>query len=495
MFHPCFRCRDCKGWSCIGEDTYYPGDWAPKFHNSIQTADYHSAWCCDTGRLFLVFSLLCGPESISPPTTPNKVTKPRAKPEAAASSSTQTGQLEGKWRSNKPRTSLLSKGTGYGDCAPKPPAKISRNRGSAQSSKEGAQDLELYFRTLSSLLCSKDANAIRQPAVALMIPRSPMLQHASELLRHAAIEEMNTRPTLITAVLDFVEAVASYGETCPVLLRPRIRFPLNEQLGLAVLGEADDVLDADTAQHETVQSVVAIIEQLAVPCRKFVQTSSRFGGMGGEEDGPLLELMQRICNMASRLGRLRSQLDISDDGGDAPPEPSPASGRPTANVTTRGMLASAAKEAQEMAAKEAMKKAVEWHRESCVKEVPDDVILKDFHFASLARTAEKSKPAPGRMRKLLAQVSSLSTDLPDGIFVRHGESRVDVLKVLITGPVGTPYEHGIFEFDMFCSAEFPREPPKMFFRTTGEGRVSFNPNLYPTGKSKSLGSVFVAEES
>jgi len=423
------------------------------------------------------------------------VTKPRSKSDAVSSSSTQNGQSEGKWRSNKPRTSLLSKGTGYGDCAPKPPNKISRSRASGQGSKEGGQDLELYFRTLSPLLCSKEFSTLPQAALASMIPRSPMLQHASELLRHAAIEEMNTRPTLITAVLDFVDAVASYGETCPVLLRPRVRFPLNEQLGLAVLGDADDALDSGSIQHETVQSVVAIIEQLAVPCRKFVETSSRFGGVGVEEDGPLLELMQRICNMAGRLGRLRVQLDIPDNGGDDPPEPLVSSSRPTANVITRGMLANAAKEAQETAAKEITKKAVEWHRESCVKEVPDDVILKDFHFASLARTAEKSKPAPGRMRKLLAQVSSLSTDLPDGIFVRHGESRVDVLKVLITGPVGTPYEHGIFEFDMFCSAEFPREPPKMFFRTTGEGRVSFNPNLYPTGKSKLLDLVVLVEEA
>ncbi|KAK3901343.1 hypothetical protein C8A05DRAFT_16463 [Staphylotrichum tortipilum] len=480
-FHPCFRCRDCKGWSCIGEDTYHPGDRAPTFQNTLATANSNSAWCCDTGRLFLVFSLLCGPETISPPTSPNKVTKPRSKSDAVPSSSTQSGQSEGKWRSNKPRTSLLSKGTGYGDCAPKQPTKINRSRAS-QGSKEGAQDLELYFHALSPLMGFKTFSILRHPALAWMIPRSPILQHASEILRHAAIEEMNTKPALITAVLNFVETVAIYGETCPVLLRPRVRFPLNEQLGLAVLGDADDALESGSTQHETVQSVVAIIEQLAVPCRKFVQTSNRFGGTGAEEDGPLLELMQRICSMAGRLGRLRTQLDILDNVREGPSEPSPSSSRPAANVTTRGMLASAAKEAQETVAKEITKKAADWHRESCVKEIPDDVILKDFHFASLARTAEKSKPAPGRMRKLLAQVSSLSTDLPDGIFVRHGESRVDVLKVLITGPVGTPYEHGIFEFDMFCSAEFPREPPKMFFRTTGEGRVSFNPNLYPTGK-------------
>ncbi|AEO63087.1 uncharacterized protein THITE_39113, partial [Thermothielavioides terrestris NRRL 8126] len=86
------------------------------------------------------------------------------------------------------------------------------------------------------------------------------------------------------------------------------------------------------------------------------------------------------------------------------------------------------------------------------------------------------------MRKLLTQVSSLSTDLPEGIYVSHGESRVDVLKVLIIGPVDTPYENGLFEFDIFCDGDFPKVPPKVHFRTTGHGWAAFNPNLYPNGK-------------
>jgi baculoviral IAP repeat-containing protein 6 len=111
--------------------------------------------------------------------------------------------------------------------------------------------------------------------------------------------------------------------------------------------------------------------------------------------------------------------------------------------------------------------------------------LKQFHYAQAAANAAKNpKQGVGRMKKLLAQISSLSTDLPEGIFVRHGESRIDVLKVMIVGPADTPYEHGLFEFDMFCDNDFPKKPPQMFFRTTGNGLVSFNPNLYQNGKGE-----------
>lgn len=55
-------------------------------------------------------------------------------------------------------------------------------------------------------------------------------------------------------------------------------------------------------------------------------------------------------------------------------------------------------------------------------------------------------------------------------------------KILIAGPVGTPYEGGLFEFDCWMPIEYPNVPPLMHLRTTGNGSVRFNPNLYNNGK-------------
>jgi len=109
-------------------------------------------------------------------------------------------------------------------------------------------------------------------------------------------------------------------------------------------------------------------------------------------------------------------------------------------------------------------------------------LLHCFAFERAARELNAATAAKGRMKKLVTQVAYLRTSLPEGIWVRHGSSRLDVIKVLMIGPKGTPYEDGLFEFDMFCHAEFPLRPPTMFFRTTGGGTVRFNPNLYEDGK-------------
>ena len=81
-------------------------------------------------------------------------------------------------------------------------------------------------------------------------------------------------------------------------------------------------------------------------------------------------------------------------------------------------------------------------------------------------------------------VTTLKTGLAPGIFVRYGTSRLDVMKILIVGPEGSPYEGGLFEFDLLCPNNYPMAPPMMNFRTTGWGTASFNPNLYPNGKGK-----------
>ncbi|KAI6886565.1 hypothetical protein KC334_g15627, partial [Hortaea werneckii] len=54
--------------------------------------------------------------------------------------------------------------------------------------------------------------------------------------------------------------------------------------------------------------------------------------------------------------------------------------------------------------------------------------------------------------------------------------------VLIVGPRGSPYENGLWEFDLLCGLDFPNKPPTLHFKTTDGGTVGCNPNLYPCGK-------------
>ena len=56
------------------------------------------------------------------------------------------------------------------------------------------------------------------------------------------------------------------------------------------------------------------------------------------------------------------------------------------------------------------------------------------------------------------------------------------MRCLISGPEGTPYEMGLFLFDLLLPEGYPSVPPLMEIETTGGGRVRFNPNAYADGK-------------
>lgn len=95
-------------------------------------------------------------------------------------------------------------------------------------------------------------------------------------------------------------------------------------------------------------------------------------------------------------------------------------------------------------------------------------------------------PNRKRLSLLTSEMASLQSSLPvtfgSSIFIRVDETRLDLFKVLIIGPAGSPYENGVFEFDILCPPNYPDAPPSVLLITTGGGKVRFNPNLYNCGK-------------
>lgn len=124
-------------------------------------------------------------------------------------------------------------------------------------------------------------------------------------------------------------------------------------------------------------------------------------------------------------------------------------------------------------------------------EVRDSDIFATHRFAGEAMGVRHS--APGRIKRLITEITTLKTGLPPGIFVKYAESRLDMMKFVIVGPSGTPYENGLFEFDLFCTAEFPNRSPKCFFRGAAGG-MPFNPNLHSDGKGKFCIRALISQE-
>ena len=54
------------------------------------------------------------------------------------------------------------------------------------------------------------------------------------------------------------------------------------------------------------------------------------------------------------------------------------------------------------------------------------------------------------------------------IYVCFAEERMDLCRVIVSGPVDTPYAHGLFEFDVYFPPTYPQVPPLVTFMTTGK---------------------------
>ncbi|KAF9481960.1 hypothetical protein BDN70DRAFT_875580 [Pholiota conissans] len=108
-----------------------------------------------------------------------------------------------------------------------------------------------------------------------------------------------------------------------------------------------------------------------------------------------------------------------------------------------------------------------------------------FYYDNEARMLAGSD-IPKRSLAIAKELAILTTNLPvswgSSIFLRVDETRVDIIKALVTGPEGTPYQNGCYLFDIFLGPSYNQSPPSVKYMTTNGGKFRFNPNLYADGK-------------
>ncbi|XP_076903655.1 putative ubiquitin-conjugating enzyme E2 38 [Bidens hawaiensis] len=101
----------------------------------------------------------------------------------------------------------------------------------------------------------------------------------------------------------------------------------------------------------------------------------------------------------------------------------------------------------------------------------------DHHYAG--SSSAMMEPPRKWAKKIQDEWRILEKDLPDMIFVRVYESRMDLLRAVIVGPEGTPYHDGLFFFDVCFPKNYPYDPPQVHYHSGG---LRINPNLYHCGK-------------
>ncbi|XP_039019310.1 probable ubiquitin-conjugating enzyme E2 23 [Hibiscus syriacus] len=83
------------------------------------------------------------------------------------------------------------------------------------------------------------------------------------------------------------------------------------------------------------------------------------------------------------------------------------------------------------------------------------------------------------LKKVQQDWNILQNNLPDGIYVRVYEDRMDLLRAVVVGAYGTPYQDGLFFFDFHLPPEYSDVPPSAYYHSGG---WRLNPNLYEEGK-------------
>ncbi|KAJ0677557.1 putative ubiquitin-conjugating enzyme E2, ubiquitin-conjugating enzyme/RWD [Helianthus annuus] len=83
------------------------------------------------------------------------------------------------------------------------------------------------------------------------------------------------------------------------------------------------------------------------------------------------------------------------------------------------------------------------------------------HYARQSSASAQASLFPPKnwAKKIQEEWKILEKDLPDTIFVRVYESRMDLLRAVIIGAEGTPYHDGLFFFDVFFPSTYPNTPP------------------------------------
>ncbi|KAI4320742.1 hypothetical protein MLD38_034187 [Melastoma candidum] len=103
--------------------------------------------------------------------------------------------------------------------------------------------------------------------------------------------------------------------------------------------------------------------------------------------------------------------------------------------------------------------------------------VSDHHFDSRGTAANNQSNK--WLKRIQEEWKILEKDLPDSIFVRAYDTRMDLLRAVMVGAEGTPYHDGLFFFDIYFPPDYPNIPPLVHYHSGG---LRINPNLYGCGK-------------
>ncbi|KAH6717835.1 hypothetical protein BKA61DRAFT_598423 [Leptodontidium sp. MPI-SDFR-AT-0119] len=307
------------------------------------------------------------------------------------------------------------------------------------------------LQVLTVLLPSSDLKASfdKLPPVEIftMLNLSFLLDHVGALLRNDSIEDMPRRNELYHAMLKFVKVMASHKNLSQQLTTERVS--TKRSLGLQALATATSPAKLFNTRSTSLEpSLAACASESYKHAKAFrdLASNSAISKDGkSRQDKDSIALCEELISFYRTIRHAAPQAIQNSKPGE-----------------------------------DAWSAYSDSHKVTFSDAVLDEHICRD-QFMKIVESPR------GRMAALRKEIASLTTSLPRGIFLKISETRPDVMKALIIGSDGTPYEGGLFAFDLFLPQKWPEIPPIFYFAKymgfddPTEPGTHINPNIHRDG--------------
>ncbi|TCD71146.1 hypothetical protein EIP91_012094 [Steccherinum ochraceum] len=332
-------------------------------------------------------------------------------------------------------------------------------------------------------------------SIPALIMTSKLPELLATLLRNDSITDWTARSDVYTAVLALLRRFADSELTMQVLTDRR--WEMKKSCGLEEWMHRDGEITWEKANDKPVFAtpLYSYFKKLAKQCEAFLNGASQ---MLEEEDAAEgSEETEKIIQATSLCGELIAARDsieramaimgkdpeaIANGTPEPPLEAAAASSSSDSNTTHNGNGKGKGRDPDIDMDRTYRQR----HEQLAFQHVELPYLTNSgrYHYAAnVTQTASATRNPKDRIH-LIKELAVTATSLPPGIWLLdsyHSPFKPNS-KVMIAGPEGTPYSDGLFEFDCFIPIQYPNVSPLMHLRTTGGGRVRFNPNLYNNGK-------------
>ena len=330
----------------------------------------------------------------------------------------------------------------------------------ADKFKEHDRLLTVALSLLASLLPHPDSpdalgfDFMPSPTLTPLLLLSTLPEILSDLLRNDSVPDWAARSDLYFAMLAAVAAICEESGTVAVFFAERRSILWTEGIGKWMAGEGkiewtrQAVPVVKGAKRKAkgnpppppsvlfVSPLFALFSRLSHQAAAFRKLATTSDGAFSAEDSALLGICGDICDTGEKCQRT---LEVWTQ----------ISARDNAVPDGKGKEVAIVERGYDRDDYPSFCRLHSYSQDISLSANTAGKITYNHAYAKEITAIANSRRGNVGFVHLVKELAVLSTSLPSGIFVRVDESRIDVIKCLIAGPVDTPYQGGLFEFDVF----------------------------------------------